>query len=157
MKNAATLVTRVVLSVVFVTAALVLPACKSQPPNVRYPYVLLWRDAERTCVPEYPESSIAVGSQGLAVAQLDIGADGSVRRVDILQAPDEAIARSVRECVARFRPRPLKLVSKSFSRGKLFFYFVNSGQGGMVYVANDPEQSQLLMRELAKTPRGSNE
>jgi len=77
-------------------------------------------------MPTFPVDSFRRGSQGVAVARVELTETGEVSAVTVLQSPDESISKAVSEALFKwsFKPanppdhRPMQLM------GKLTFYFV---------------------------------
>ena len=103
--------------------------------------------------PPYPSESAKKGSQGVVVAAVRIGPDGTVQSVNVLEAPDQPIAESVARTVSQWRfKEPLpdgikKLLAEHKLRpelktlpfdSRLTFYFrlVN----GNTPVVNNPDE-----------------
>ena len=112
----------------------------ARPVNLRE--MSLRQAAATKPMPEYPRASVAKKTTGVAVVTVAVGANGNVEKVDILEAPDDAIAGSVRNAVMRWtvpwktgpdgeaaRPRT----------GKLTFYFRIAGGVGRVFNPEDLE------------------
>lgn len=122
-----------------------------------YPDVLIWTEAQQHCTPEYPQSSLEAGSQGLAVVQVEIARNGTVQRSTLIEAPDQAIGRSAIACANNIKAAPASRATivgppSPISRGKLYFYFTLWNNKGEVFVANDPQQKRRL-RDLLATRR----
>lgn len=113
-----------------------------------YPLVLLWREANNKQLPDYPRSSIAAGHQGLAVMELEIRADGTVREFSVLQAPDSAISNSMAAYVRGFRLGPSRFGRIPLRRGKLLYYFLLARGEARVFELNDLNQKTELLQEL---------
>jgi len=122
-----------------------LVSCQSSPIEKRYGYLPFWTEARQRCVAEYPSESLAHGHQGLAVAELEIGRDGTPLRVSILQAPDDAISRSVQLCADNWRMKPVEAGGPDIRRGKLYFYFTMLSGKARVFLANDPADKKALV------------
>lgn len=77
-------------------------------------------------LPVYPPSAIASGHVGVAVVELQVSEAGKVTRVQVLEAPDQAISSAVDAAVKRwiFQPFVATQGKKAFAaRGRLIFYF----------------------------------
>jgi len=77
--------------------------------------------------------------------EVDVAPDGTVRHFAILQAPDEAIVKSLSYSISRFRAAP-EADKSVVRRSKLFFYFVLSPRKAEVFVVNDPVQKAKLVQ-----------
>ena len=84
---------------------------------------------EKSLDPAYPEASIARGESGVVVAQVRLSSSGEVRSVEVLQAPSQEMAESVRQAVAQWKFRKdlekatgVQLQERELT-GKLTFYF----------------------------------
>jgi len=138
-----------VLASLTIAAVWLSPGKKIAPQ--RYPLGLLWQEAYDHRPPGYPHSSIAAGHQGLAVAEVELRADGSMRHFSVLQAPDEAISKSVYSYVRDFRAGPSRLGQIPLRRGKLLYYFLLAHGAPRVFVLNDLSQRTELLRELRRS------
>lgn len=95
--------------------------------------------AVRPILPEYPVRSLKNRHEGVAVARVIADLDGTVVTVDILQAPDEPIAESVKKAVAQWRIPEIRVVGSARhfqTQGKLTFYF-QLADGGRVRSPNE--------------------
>lgn len=133
------------LGVVLAACLASLVSCHSPSTERRYGYLPLWTEAQQRCVAEYPSESLAQGHQGLAVAELEIGRDGTPLRVAVLQAPDDAIIRSVQLCAGNWRMKPVEAGGPDIRRGKLYFYFTVLSGKARVFLANDPADKKALI------------
>lgn len=124
-----------------------LAACRSDagPAIQKFGAAMLWRTASSRCMVDYPASAKASRHQGLAVLEVDVAPDGTVRRSSVLEAPDDAISQALRSCAATFRAAPSS-TGAAVRRGKLIFYFVLWGDQSGVFIANDPAQRTELMQ-----------
>lgn len=78
--------------------------------------------------PSYPATSLGRKVTGVAVAAILIDQNGHLQSLKLLQAPDEAIGRSVHDALMRWTFRPTGIPMK----GKLFFYFTIKRGAGTV-------------------------
>ena len=99
------------------------------------PEKTLRKFAKTVVMPVYPDASQRDGAQGVAVAKLDINEEGTVNKVEVLEAPDDAIANALVTALKMWtfqRPiedstgKPIRLA------GKLTFYFVIENGRGVV-------------------------
>lgn len=91
--------------------------------------------ATATIMPAYPESSLRNRATGVAVALVVSDPDGRVRSVDILQAPDSAIANSMRRSLIQWRFAGVAAPSLRpplEARGRVILYFVIDRGNGLV-------------------------
>lgn len=100
----------------------------------------LRRSATAAPMPEYPRPALESNVAGVVVAEVLFGVDGSLQKIEILEAPDAHTAAAVREAVGRWTVPGAQVMGreeKSPVRGKLTFYFqVRDGKG----VVLDPDQ-----------------
>jgi TonB family protein len=84
-------------------------------------------------VPRFPDEALRLGIKGIVVAEIHVNQLGSVKQVNILEAPSALLSNSVSEALRRwqFEPAKIKNEPRSFE-GKLFFYFVINGSIGQV-------------------------
>lgn len=90
--------------------------------------------AVRAILPAYPTRSVSVGTEGVAVAELELAEDGSVRRVTVLESPDLEITREVGAVLKqwKFAIRTPEGMAGFPVRGKLTYYFVIEAGNGVV-------------------------
>jgi len=123
---------------VFVMAASSLPLAQGNV--VRLSESAIKRNATARTMPEYPASSVASATHGVAVAGLVTRPDGSVTEVTILEAPDQAIGAAVREALMQWRCGPVTVQGRSEPhglRGKVTFYFRIVSAKGRVFNPED--------------------
>lgn len=90
----------------------------------------LRRGATKMVMPEYPSESVKNHSTGIAVAQIEINADGEVDKLEVLEAPDLPIKNEVSGAVKQWRFQPQTIHGSPVRiRGKLTFYFVFDEEG----------------------------
>ena len=80
--------------------------------------------------PSYPVSSQRAGKEGVAVANVKVNESGSVERVNILQAPDKEINKSVDVALRQWRfnvPKGFELLE-----GVVIIYFRKTTAGWLV-------------------------
>ena len=100
-------------------------------------------------VPSYPAASIIRRSSGVAVATVQVGAEGRVRRVDVEQAPDSDIAHAMRAAIGKWTFTPISVAGSDVKRpllGKLTFYFVLQNGRGSVF---NPTEMAVARRDAA--------
>ena len=88
------------------------------------------RAAATTPLPEYPAASIRRNAIGVAVAAVTFGDDGRTRKVQVLQSPNDDIARAVEAAVQRWTWTPIRVADRTETygaEGKLVFYFQLEG------------------------------
>ncbi len=107
-------------------SALALAVVVPRAQTLAFPETSLRRLAVTSVAPEYPASSLEAGASGIAVADVIAAQTGVVQSVEILEAPDQAIADAVRAALTRW-----KFPAGSFPiHGKLTFYFrIEKGKG----------------------------
>lgn len=88
--------------------------------------------------PEYPKRSLELGHQGVAVALVEVGSDGSPRAVTVLQAPDPYIANALAIAVRRWRFNTRGAPPKYC--GKLTYYFRISRHVGTVTAGDERDK-----------------
>jgi len=91
--------------------------------------------AKVVVMPVYPDASRRSGAQGVAVAELKIDEEGTVQKVQILEAPDDAIGNAVVMALKSWKfQRPVDDSTGKAVRlsGKLTFYFVIENGKGIV-------------------------
>ena len=106
-----------------------------QSETVRMQESSIRRIATRKPMPVYPAESIARKSAGVAVAAIRSGIDGRVADVSLLEAPDEAIAASVRTALLAWEIPATTVAGRTEPygvRGKVTFYFQIAGGRGRV-------------------------
>ena len=84
------------------------------------------RAAVATPLPEYPSGSIQRKVTGVAVAAVTFGDNGRTRDVQVLQAPDDEIARAVDAALRQWTWTPIRVADRSENygaEGKIVFYF----------------------------------
>jgi TonB family protein len=84
--------------------------------------------------PVYPQESEQRHTQGVAVASVIIDSEGRMAQIDVLEAPDSAIHRSVHSALQKWTFRPIQVQGFPDTRwhveGKLTFYFsMREGRG----------------------------
>ena len=99
-----------------------------------------WRKhASNRAMPIFPALSLAAGAQGVAVAYVVSAADGTMGRVDMLEAPDPAIGASVQRALMQWRITPRRADARGprHFEGRITFYFkIVKGRGSVL----NPEQ-----------------
>jgi len=133
-------------SVLSITAALVwwgtslgaspLPSGQAAVPRVTIGADALLNLRGTGALPEYPASSLAKGTSGVAVATINVGVDGITSAVEVHQAPDAAIAAAIRRSFAGSTWRPLTYQGqRAAMRAKIVLYFKIEGRRGTVVAA----------------------
>jgi hypothetical protein len=105
--------------------------------------------AVRVVVPAYPESSLHSGTSGVGVAMAEVGPVGQVGRVSVLEAPDAAIAVSLRAAILRW-VFPSALPNRSGVRGRIVVYFAIDEGRGLVLTPR-----QMAARQALKNSEGT--
>jgi TonB family protein len=92
--------------------------------------------ARNAVLPEYPQSSREAGHAGRVTAEVDTTKDGRVTNVRILEAPDDAMAASVRSALSRWTFEPFRRAEDRAAlatRSRLIFYFrISDGRATVV-------------------------
>ncbi|MFN2407673.1 MAG: energy transducer TonB [Pyrinomonadaceae bacterium] len=115
-----------VLPLLFGSAGTVVNSTVKQYRVATVPERTLRKFAKVVVMPNYPEDSKRKGSQGVAVALLNIDEEGTVKRVEILEAPDESIGDAVIKATQMWKFQPVTEDSTGKAirlSGKLTFYF----------------------------------
>jgi len=74
--------------------------------------------------PEYPRTSKLAKHQGVAVAELETNTRGEVESVEILEAPDADVGRSLERALRKWRLSPLTINKEPCRiRGKVTYYY----------------------------------
>lgn len=101
------------------------------------------RVATAKVVPTYPPSSIKAGATGVAVASIVSDLTGAVTTVDILEAPDSAIAEAVRAALKQWKVPPVTVMGRQERMGvtgKVTYYFrIVDGRGRVLDPFEMPE------------------
>jgi TonB family protein len=92
----------------------------------------IWAMALHRPMPEYPRASAERAASGVAVATVLIADDGSLRGVRVLEAPDRAIARSVRTTLESWTFRSPEIPTGAPAEGKITMYFEMDGASGRI-------------------------
>lgn len=137
--------TSIVLAVFSFAASVAIGDASTQAPGQpgsRYRRMLsndqgLRKLATHAPAPPYPVSSLAAKTTGVAVAAVSIGPDGRTEKVDVVEAPDAAIERAVRDAVIQWVYRPVAAPVT----GNLVFYFHRQGARGFV---SSPDEMKAL-------------
>jgi len=88
------------------------------------------KSASKTIMPVFPESSRKLRSQGVAVVQLVYDGNGTVVKVEVIEAPDSEIGEAIVNAVRQWKFRPSSIRGKAVNiRGKLTFYCVIDQKG----------------------------
>jgi rhodanese-related sulfurtransferase len=99
-----------------------------------------WRKiATNRVMPTFPTTSLTAGAQGVAVAYVTSSPDGTMARVDVLEAPDAAIGTSVQTALMKWRITALTPGARGprHYEGRITFYFkILKGHGSVL----NPEQ-----------------
>jgi TonB family protein len=93
--------------------------------------------------PSYPPTSLERKMSGVVVAAVTINENGRTRRVDILESPDDASGRAVRDAVRQWVFRSIGVPAT----GNLVFYFRIKGGQGLV---SSPDEMKALNAVAAK-------
>lgn len=84
-------------------------------------------------MPIYPPEAIKSRKEGVAVARVEVNEDGSVAKVEILEAPHPAISTEVSKAVNKWTFKQNYVDGEAVrTLGKLTFYFVLNKGGPRV-------------------------
>jgi rhodanese-related sulfurtransferase len=100
----------------------------------------LRKSATNSPQPAYPSGSLRRGATGVAVAAIFITADGRVRQVNILQAPDDDIRRTLVTTLSTWTFSPVQLQSTRSAVpafGRLVFYYRTTKTGGEILTPSE--------------------
>jgi TonB family protein len=113
--------------------------------------------------PAYPAASLANRVTGVVVASLTIDVNGRTRTVEIIEAPDAATGRAVRDALVQWAFRPLEVAARVEAiAGNIIFYFHLQGARGVVSSSDEmqatrgvkplegPERSQPVVRTIGE-------
>ena len=121
-----------------VLACTVVPARAQTPRYVVVTEATLRKYAVKLVLPDYPEASRQRHAKGVAVAQIDVDAQGSVKQAEVLESPDALTKEAVAAAVRQWQFKPATIGGKAVPiSGKLTFYFVIERGKGRV---KHPEQ-----------------
>jgi TonB family protein len=81
--------------------------------------------------PDFPTDALGKHASGVSVAQIDVGADGSVIHIEVLQAPTESMAAAMKRALNQWKFRPDTVNGVPIGvLGKITYYFViDQGKG----------------------------
>jgi hypothetical protein len=113
----------------------------------------LLRQATKTVRPAYPQEAIRAKATGVVLAELCVPAGGPIAAVTISPTPSEAIARSVKQALARWRFGTWIDNKGRYSAygGKVIFYFIE--QNGEWKVLDPTDSFYAGPRFAIKQPR----
>ena len=100
--------------------------------------------------PEYPRTSLASRLTGVVIAAVLFNEKGTIDTVEIVQSPDVATGRVVRDALMRWRIKPVALPVKA----TLAFYFRLKGRDGVVL---NPAEMRELTNPGAKNVKREDE
>lgn len=108
-----------------VLAVALIPAAASTEETVVALDIQILRDTAKLIqMPTFPVSSVQLRHSGCAVVQLKVSTKGDVVSAEVLEAPDGAIAESVRLAVKQWKFYPTFLgKTPVMFMGRLIFYF----------------------------------
>lgn len=103
--------------------------------------------------PSYPPTSLANNVTGVVVAAVTIDVNGQLRSVTIVESPDAATGRAVRDAVRQWVFRPLGVPTPAdVITGNLIFYFHFAGGRGMVSSSEEIQALTALSTEDGHLP-----
>jgi TonB family protein len=104
--------------------------------------------AVKAPTPEYPSTSLANGLTGVVVATVTLDVKGQVKGVTIVESPDTATGRAVRDAVRQWIFKPRAVPSRAtVIVGELIFYFHVLGGRGVV---SSSEELRALKESTTK-------
>ena len=105
--------------------------------------------------PIYPPTSLAKRVTGVVVATVTIDVNGQLKNVNIVESPDAATARAVREAVTQWVFRSVTVPSAAnLIRGNLIFYFHFNEGRGLVSSSDELQATKpLALRDNRQTQR----
>jgi TonB family protein len=112
-------------------------------------------NAISTPKPAYPKASADRKATGVVVASIVVGTDGRTVEVAVVEAPDDGIARAVRDGVMRWTFKPLQAPGQpepSGMRGLLTFYFRIVRGRPVVLDPDELPEDQQPPRPRPRTP-----
>lgn len=109
-----------------------------QPLNASINEIGIRRHALSMVAPLFPDESVRLGHEGVAVAGIQFAPTGQMERVEILEAPDSFIAASMREALSKWTlrlegPTPPRMSSKA-----TYYFVISSGKGAVFAPAGAP-------------------
>lgn len=131
-----------------------MPRWTSRPQVLKVQDSGLRRQAIMAPTPRYPSTSLAKNVSGVVVATVTLDVLGrQTRGVEILESPDAATGRAVRDAVRQWTFKPLGSPSRVTAiTGNIIFYFHLMGGSGMV-LSSDELQAIRGIRADAKKPQ----
>jgi rhodanese-related sulfurtransferase len=106
------------------------------------------RRATTHVMPVYPQSLVQKRTAGVAVATVRLNLDGTMERVDVLEAPDPQIAAAVTSALNKWIVPETKVVGSTErfqTVGKLTFYFlIKNGKGVVLNPDEMPGNSDVF-------------
>jgi outer membrane biosynthesis protein TonB len=121
------------------------------PATARVSEGVVRRKASAQPVPPFPHESLTKRHSGVSVAEITFSAMGAVTRIDVLEAPDEWIARSMRDTLQKWRLPEARQGGQPIGiSAKVTYYFVIEGAIGS-------SLSNSVNGGLLKTPSGRNQ
>jgi TonB family protein len=113
-----------------------------QSPSIRTNDQGLRQLAIKAPPPIYPASAVANNIMGVVVAAVTIDVQGKLKSVKIVESPDAATGRAVRDAVTQWVFRPLTVPSgANLIAGNMIFYFHRTG--GRVVVSSAEEMQAI--------------
>jgi TonB family protein len=100
--------------------------------------------------PAYPSASLDNNVTGVVVATVRIDLNGQLRSVKIVESPDAATGRAVRDALMRWVFRPLVVPRANVVTGDMIFYFHRAGDRGVV---SSPEELQKIKAVTTPTEK----
>jgi TonB family protein len=116
----------------------------------------LLKMADYSPAPTYPADSLAARIEGVVVTEVLVGPDGRMKSVDVLQAPEAAMARAVRDALMQWTfKNTLRSPggSPTIIHTKLMFYFLIDAGRGVVLTAQEMKRRRQLAADAALRPK----
>lgn len=93
--------------------------------------------AIRSPRPTYPKTSLEQNVTGVVVANVRVDLDGRMRSVKIVESPDAATGRAVRDALSQWIFKPLNAPRVNVITGDLIFYFHLADGRGVVLSSDE--------------------
>jgi hypothetical protein len=110
----------------------------SQPLNASVNEVGIRRYATNVVPPGYPDESVRLGHEGVAVAGIQFAPTGQMERIEILEAPDSFIAASMKEALAQWTLPQQGAAPPRMSSKATYYFVISAGKGSVFAPAAAP-------------------
>ena len=129
-------------------AVVMMTVVAAQTPVAKTAEISLRQMAVTSVTPEYPASSVKAGVSGIAVADVIAAATGIVQSIEVLEAPDQAIADAVRAALNQWKFSAFRYPMQA----KLTFYFrIEQGKGRVLNPQDMPGGPAFAPRPAGPT------